>query len=210
MKHQIAEDVHAAERHGLRDGPLHCASGGRNRESFHSAPERAGCVVAGQGGVRVYVADDVDRLGHVAQADDFGIETHGYIDVVFAGKEEQRVARGAKLAVLLDGIDLVDLLLNLRRGHAGIEDQNVGAEVGSWSAVQLSLRRNQAGGTGEQSQRDDQAGQSMSSGTCGMKCMHEWWRHLEAHRGLIEDQVMVIRCRSRGKARTCGIRRKIV
>jgi hypothetical protein len=39
--------------------------------------------------------------------------------------------------------------------------------------VQLCLRGKRAGSTGENGQREDQAGQNMSSGACGRKCMHE-------------------------------------
>ena len=57
-----------------------------------------------------------------------GVEADGDVDVVFAGEEEQGVARGAELAVLLDGVDLVDLGLHGGGGHGGIEDENVGAQ----------------------------------------------------------------------------------
>ena len=49
--------------------------------------------------------------------------------MIFAGKEEEGVTRGAELAVLLDGVDLVDLGLDIGGGHGGIEDEDVGAEV---------------------------------------------------------------------------------
>ena len=59
-----------------------------------------------------------------------GVETDRDVDVIFAGQEEQSVTRGAEFAVLLDGVDLVDLGLDVGGGHGGIEEQNVGAEVG--------------------------------------------------------------------------------
>ena len=49
--------------------------------------------------------------------------------MIFAGQKEQRVAGGAELAVLLDGVDLVDLRLDFSGRHGGTEEQNVGTEV---------------------------------------------------------------------------------
>ena len=74
--------------------------------------------------------------GDGAEADDFGVEADRDVDVVVAGKKEQGVALGAELVVLLDGVDLVDLRLNVGGGHGGTEDQYVGTEVGSSSVLQ--------------------------------------------------------------------------
>ena len=49
MEDDVAEDVHAAEGHGLGDGPLHGAAGGRDGEAFGGAPEGAGGVVVRAG-----------------------------------------------------------------------------------------------------------------------------------------------------------------
>ncbi len=59
-----------------------------------------------------------------------GVKADGDIDFVFAGQEEQREAGGAEFAVLLNGVDLVDLLLDGGRGHGRREEKDVGAEVG--------------------------------------------------------------------------------
>ena len=130
MEHDVAEDVHAAEGHGLRDGPLHRAVRRSDGEAFDAAPEGAGGVVAREAGVGVDVADDVNGIGRGAEAEHLRVEADRNVDVVFAGQEEQCVARGTEFAVLLDGVDLVDLGLDFGRGHGGIEEQNVGAEVG--------------------------------------------------------------------------------
>ena len=49
--------------------------------------------------------------------------------MVFTRHEEDRVASGAKLAVLLHGVNLVDLPLDGRRRHGGIEHKHIRAEV---------------------------------------------------------------------------------
>ncbi len=134
IKHHAAEDVHAAERRGLGDGPLHgsfrLSAGGPHGESFRSAPESAGRVVAGQAGIGVDVASDVDSIGRCAQADDFGVEADGDIYFVFAGEEEKGIALRAKLIVLLHCVDCVYPGLYIGRGHGWIENQNVGTPVG--------------------------------------------------------------------------------
>ena len=91
------------------------------------------------------LAHDVDGLGNIAQAEDLRVEADRDVDVIFARKEKQRIAPGAEFAVLLHGVDFVDLLLDLRRGHGGIEDENIGAEVRSWSAVRAGLGGERAG-----------------------------------------------------------------
>jgi len=50
--------------------------------------------------------------------------------MVVAGQKQQCVARRAKLAVALNGVNLVDLALNVRCRHGWIEDQYIGAEIG--------------------------------------------------------------------------------
>ncbi len=109
---------------------MHRAVFRRDGEAFDSTPEGAGCIVARQAGVRVDVADDVDGIGRGAEAEHLCVEADRNVDVVFAGQEEQCVASGAEFTVLLDGIDLVDLSLDVCGGHGGIEEQNVGAKVG--------------------------------------------------------------------------------
>ena len=76
------------------------------------------------------VAGDVNGVRRCAEAHDFGVETDGDVDFVFAGQEEQRKTGGAEFAVLLDGVDLVDLLLDCGRGHGRREEKDVRAEVG--------------------------------------------------------------------------------
>lgn len=141
MEHEIADDVHAAEGHGLRDGPLHGPAGGRDSKSFHSAPEGAGRVVVRKTGVGVHIADDVHCLGNVSQAHDLRVEADRDIVVIFAGKEEERVALGAEFAVLLRGVDFVDLRLNPGSGHGRRKNENVGPEVRSGSGRQVRLCR---------------------------------------------------------------------
>ena len=129
VEHQVAKHVHAAEGYGLRDGPLHSAAGRRNREPFGGAPERASGVIAGQAGVRVDVAGNVNGIGRGPDADHFRVEADGHVHVVLAGEEEQCVARRAEFAVLLNGVDLVDLPLDFGNRHQGIEDEDVWPEI---------------------------------------------------------------------------------
>ena len=68
--------------------------------------------------------------GVSAEAGDFGVEADGDVEVVVAGEEEEGVALGAELVVLLGGVDAVDLGLHGGGGHGGREDGDVGAEVG--------------------------------------------------------------------------------
>jgi hypothetical protein len=103
---------------------------GRDGEAFGGAPEGAGSVVARQAGVGVDVAGDVDTVWRSAEANDLSVEAHRDVDMVIAGQEEEGVALGAELAMLLDGVDGVDPLLDGGRGHGWIEDEDVGAEVG--------------------------------------------------------------------------------
>ncbi len=106
-------------RKGTACETAHCMvpSVGRDGETFDSAPEGAGGVVARQAGVGVDVAGDVDGVWSCAEAEHLGVETDGDVDVILAGKEEQSVACRAELAVLLDGVDLVDLSLDVGGGH---------------------------------------------------------------------------------------------
>ena len=67
-----------------------------------------------QAGVGVDVAGDVDAVGRGAEAEHLRVEADGDVDVVVAGKEEEGVACGAELVVLLGGVDLVDLRLDGR------------------------------------------------------------------------------------------------
>ena len=119
-------------RKGTAWETAHCMvpSFGVHRKAFDTTPESAGGVVARQAGVRVDVADDVDGIGRGAEAEHLCVEADRNVDVVFAGQEEQCVSGCTEFAVLLDGIDLVDLSLDVCGGHRGIEEQNVGAEVG--------------------------------------------------------------------------------
>ena len=45
----------------------------------------------------------------------FGVEADGDVEVIVAGEEEEGVALGAELVVLLDGVDAIDLGLHGRR-----------------------------------------------------------------------------------------------
>ena len=130
MEHDVAADMHAAEQNGLGNGPLHRAAGGRHRESLGGSPEGAGGVVVGEACVGMHVADDVHGVRCRAEADHLRVEANGDVDVVFAGKEQECVACCAKFAVLLDGVDLVDLLLNCGRGHGRFEDKRVRSQIG--------------------------------------------------------------------------------
>ena len=133
MQDEAAIDVQAAHGNGLGDGPLHgagdFAAEGSNGEVFDAAPEGAGGVVVGKAGVGVDVAGDVGGVGCCAEAGYFGVEADGDVDVVVAGEEEEGVALGAELVVLLDGVDAVDLGLDFRGGCGGREDADVGTEV---------------------------------------------------------------------------------
>ena len=117
MENDVAQNVHAAEGHGLRDGPLHSSFGWGYGKTFDAAPEGACGVVARQARVRVDVAGDVDGVGRGAEAEHLRVEADWHIYVIFAGQEEQGVAGRAEFAVLLDCVDLVDLRLNIRGGH---------------------------------------------------------------------------------------------
>ena len=129
MKNDVADHMHPAERHSLGDGPLHGAVGGCDGEALNRAPERAGSVVAREAGIRVDVADDVDSVGCRAEADDFCVEADGDVDVVLARQEEQSVTGRTELTVLLNRVDLVNLGLDVGRGHRGLEEQHVGPEI---------------------------------------------------------------------------------
>ncbi len=131
MENEIARDMHAAEKDGLRNSPLHFTAGGRDGEALHAAPEGAGGVVAREAGVGVDVAGDVDRVRRCAKADDLRVKADGDVEFVFAGQEEDGVALGAEFAVLLDGVDGVNLALHVGGGHGGREDEDVGTEIGS-------------------------------------------------------------------------------
>ena len=121
-------------RKGTAWETAHCmrrrCAGRSDREALGGAPEGAGGVVFGQAGVGVDVAGDVHSVGRGAEAEHLGVEADRHVDVVFAGQEKERIARGAELAVLLDGVDLVDLGLDGGRWHGWIEDEDIGAEVG--------------------------------------------------------------------------------
>src|SRR4051794_19173609 len=129
MQHQVAKYVHAPERHRLRYRPLHGATGWRDSQTLKSAPERAGRIVARKAGIGMYVADNVNGLGNIAETHHLCVETNRDIDPILAGQKEEGVAVRAEFAVLLPRVDFVDLLLNLRCGHGGIEHQNIWAEL---------------------------------------------------------------------------------
>jgi len=98
----------------------------------------------------VDVAGDVDGVWRCAEADDFSVEADGDVDFVFAGEEEEGVAFGAELIVLLDLVDLVDLGLDFGGGCGGGEEQDVGAEVGGFLGL--------GGKEEEWSQKQDECG----------------------------------------------------
>lgn len=134
MQDEISEDVHTAERHCLRDSPLHgavfFAAGWRDGEAFRRTPECGRRIVVAAGGVDMHVAGDVDRVRRGAETDDGGVEADGDVEVVVAGSEEDGVAVGAELAMLLRGVDGVDFRLRLGDGCGGRDEQDAGAEVG--------------------------------------------------------------------------------
>ena len=107
----------------------------RDGEVFGGAPEGGGgvVVVVAGGGVDVDVAGDVGGVGRGAEAGDFGVEADGDVEVIVAGEEEEGVALGTELVVLLDGVDAIDLGLHGGGGRGGREDGDVGAEVGCLS-----------------------------------------------------------------------------
>jgi hypothetical protein len=80
-----------------------------------------------------------------------------HIHFVLARREQQSVARGAELAVLLDGVSLIDLFLDRRGRHGRVEDEDVGAEVGLGGAGgrrragELRQKNQKQGETGERS-----------------------------------------------------------
>src|SRR5258708_32310171 len=100
------------------------------------------------------IAGDVNGIWSCAQAQDLRVETHRDVDVVLAGKKEQCVARGAELAVLLDGVDLVDLFLNGGRGHRRIEQEHVGSKIG----LRCLRYLRGAGSNGSQTQHQEDFG----------------------------------------------------
>ncbi len=130
MEDEVAEDVHAAEGDGLRDGPLHGAVGGGDGEVDGGAPEGGGGVVVAEGGVDVDVAGDVGGVGCGAEAGYLGVEADGHVEVVVAGEEEEGVALRAELAVMLGGVDAVDCGLHCGGRSRGREDADVRTEVG--------------------------------------------------------------------------------
>lgn len=75
------------------------------------------------------IAGDVGAVGRRAEAQDLGVVADGEIELVFAGREEDGVAGGSELVVLLGEVNLVDFLLHGRREHGGIEDENVGSKI---------------------------------------------------------------------------------
>ena len=123
-------------RKGAACETAHCMvpgrpAGGRDGEAFNAAPEGAGGVVARQAGVGMDVAGDVNGVRRSApRPSDLRVETDGDVDFVVAGQEQEGKARRAEFTVLLDGVDLVDLMLDGGGGHGGTEDEDVGAEVG--------------------------------------------------------------------------------
>ena len=131
VQDEITANVHAAKRHRLRDGPLHCAVCWRYRKALDAAPEGAGGVVAGKAGIGVHIAGDVYGIGSCAEPHDLGVEADGHIEVIFAGQKENCVTFRSELIMLLHLVDLIDLLLHFWRGHRWVEDEHVGPEV--WS-----------------------------------------------------------------------------
>ena len=87
----------------------------------------------------MHVSGDVHGFRNMSKAHNLGVEAHRDIDVILPGKEEKRVALRAEFAVLLHSVDLIDVLLDLCCGVAGLDDENVGAEVGNRRALRLGL-----------------------------------------------------------------------
>jgi len=76
------------------------------------------------------VARDVNVVGRSAQSDCLRVEADRNIDVIVAGQKQKCIALRAELVVPLDGIDLIDLPLDVGRRHRRTEDGDIRAEVG--------------------------------------------------------------------------------
>ena len=125
-------------------------------EKFSAARQKvAVALLLRRSGVDVDVAGEVGGVGCGAEAGDFGVEADGDVEVVVAGEEEEGVALGAELVVLLDGVDAIDLGLHGGGGRGGREDGDVGAEVG---------------GLGEGGEREE--GESEEQGSAGEDGSH--------------------------------------
>src|ERR1017187_181283 len=93
------------------------------------------------------MARDMDAVGRGPQSQDLRVVPNRDIHVVGARQKQQGVARGAEFAIPLDAVDLVDLVLDGRRRHGRVEEEDVGPKVG------LGSRRNRAGGIGDHRQK---------------------------------------------------------
>ena len=98
-------------RNGTACDTAHCIVPpvGVTEKPFCRAPECTRRVVMRQARVRMHVAHDVHRIGRRAEPNHLGVETDRHIHVILAGQKQQRVPRRSKLAVLFDGIHLVNL-----------------------------------------------------------------------------------------------------
>ena len=147
---------------GLRHGPELAvgtavgATGDVDGEVGQRAPE----VVQRNAAIGVALVVDVDRAvdGDVArvlaQAGDLGVEAdledqRAGLGAVDARLEEDRVARRAHLVADLLGGDRVDLGLDVRLGHRGVEHDDVGAEVRVARAEGVERRGVRGRGAGE-------------------------------------------------------------
>ena len=141
VEHQVAVDLHPAHRVGLRDGPLGRAGGRVDGDVLHAAPEvlRRVPVVPGRVGVDPAAGDHGLRRA-LAEADDLGVEADRDDDVVRAGLEHQLIALRAELVRLLRVVDRVDVVLDRRGRHRGVEHVHVRAEVRRVAGVALAAR----------------------------------------------------------------------
>src|ERR1035437_2119930 len=95
----------------------------------------------------MHIARDVYIVGRCPQSQNLSVVPNGDIHFVGARQEEQGVARGAELAILLDAVNLVDLLLDRLRRHGRVEDEHVGPKI------RFGSRHNPAGGIRDHRQK---------------------------------------------------------
>ena len=81
------------------------------------------------GGGGVHVAFDAHGFGRRAEADDLRVKPDGNIHVIASRQKQEGVALGAELAVLLRGVNRVNLLLHLGSGRLWSKDQYIWPKV---------------------------------------------------------------------------------
>jgi hypothetical protein len=113
---------------------------------------------------------DVHVVGGQAEAGDLGVEPHVGVGVVGARLEEERLAGGAELVLLLLLERAVQAVLDgVRRGRR-VEDGDVGAQVGVGRRRLSTLGevRQDDGGTGPGGGEDEGGQQNPQSAASGM------------------------------------------